>query len=388
MPGEGFFMRKNEAVRLRIVEDFRCGRITRAEAAMLLGISERAVTRRAAKVRRDGPAGIKHGNYGRTPANQSDATALADAVALAAGRYAKFGLSHCHEKLRDEHGFKLSYSTFRRACAAAGLGKRRKRRPSTARMARERMANEGLLLQLDGSPHRWNGKDEWCLVAAIDDATSKIPAARFFPTETTWACMSVLRTIIERFGVPEALYVDGAGWAGGGPKRLYFSQFVRACEELGIRVIPASSAEAKGRIERSFRTLQERLVPELDLHGITGMTDANRFVDQVFLPQYWNARLTVVPRDEVSRYRPLAPHQVLDEILCFKHWRRVRRDHTVSLDGKTYRLRPDDLGSLAGKEVVAHLAEDGTVIGWYYGRQRVASELKTPPQRRWTKEAG
>ena len=115
---------------------------------------------------------------------------------------------------------------------------------------RERMANEGLLLQMDGSPHCWNGKDQWCLIAAIDDATSKIPAAQFFPTETTWGCMAVQRTIIERFGVPEALYVDGAGWAGGGPKRQFFSQFVRAAEELGIRVIFATSAQAKGRIAR------------------------------------------------------------------------------------------------------------------------------------------
>jgi hypothetical protein len=386
MAEESFVMQKNEAVRLRVLDDFRSGRIDRAKAALLLGVSERAVTRQAAKIKSKGPSGIKHGNYRRTPVNKTDAATLEAALALAAGRYANFNLAHCHEKLRAEHGFTLCYETFRKACAEAGLGKRRKRRASKARLQRERMANEGLLLQLDGSPHRWNGRDEWCLVAAIDDATSKIPAARFFPTETTWACMSVLRTIIERYGVPEALYVDGAGWAGGGPKRLYFSQFVRACEELGIRVIAASSAEAKGRIERSFRTMQDRLVAELNLQGITGMTDANRYVDQVFLPQYWNARLNVVPRDEASRYRPLAPHQVLDEILCFKHWRRVRSDHTVSLDGKTYRLRPGELGSLKGKEVAAHVTEVGDVT-WHYGSRHVVSELRTPPKRRWQREA-
>lgn len=381
-----FVMRKNEAVRLRLIDDFRAGRISRKEAATLLGVSERAVTRQARKVRLLGPAGIKHGNHRKAPANKLDQRILEKALELAKTRYAVFNLRHCHEKLVEEHGLKLCYTTFRKACAKDGFGKRHKRRPSRARLMRERMANEGLLLQMDGSPHCWNGKDQWCLIAAIDDATSKIPAAQFFPTETTWGCMAVLRTIIERFGVPEALYVDGAGWAGGGPKRQFFSQFVRAAEELGIRVIFATSAQAKGRIERSFRTLQDRLVAELSLAGIKGMLDANRFLEQVFLPTHWNARLTVVARDEVMRYRPLSPHQVLDEILCFKHWRRVRSDHSVSLDAKTYLLKPGELGGLRGKEVVAHVTEDGQV-SWYYGRQRVPSELKLPPRRRWLNRA-
>lgn len=383
----GFFLGKNEAVRLRIIDDFRAGRISRSQAALLLGISERAVTRQASKVRLKGIAGIKHGNFERTPANKIGTGTLDPFVDLARTIYAKFCLKHCHEKLVEDHRMVASYDTFRKACNAVGLGKRHRRRASHSRLMRERMANEGLLLQLDGSPHRWNGKDQWCLIAAIDDATSKIPAACFFPTETTWACMAVLRVIIERFGVPEALYTDGAGWAGGGAKRLFFSQFVRACEELGIRVIAASSAEAKGRIERCFRTLQERLVPELDLLGITGMTDANRYLEQVFLPKYWNANLTVVARDEASRYRALGPHQNLDEILCFKHWRRVRSDHCVSLDAKTYQLRPGELGSLKGKEVAAHVTIDGAV-SWHYGRQLVPSEFKTPPTRRWTRGAG
>ena len=386
MAREGFFMNKNEAVRHRILEDFREGRITREWAATLLGLSERAVSRLASKLRDGGVAGIKHGNYGRTPVNKLSDIDVQNAVELAKTIYVKFCLKHCHEKLREHHGASLCYDSFRKACVAAGLGKRHSRRPSRARVLRERMANEGMLLQLDGSPHQWNGKDYWCLVAAIDDATSTMSAAQFFPTETTWACFTVLRTIIERYGVPEALYVDGAGWAGGGAKRLFFSQFVRACEELGIRVIAAASAQAKGRIERSFRTCQERLVPELDLLGITGMTDANRYLDQVFLPQYWNKKLTVVPRDKSSRYRPLAPHQNLDEILCYKHWRRVRSNHCVSLDAKTFQLRPGDLGSLRGKEAVAHVDEAGEVV-WYYGRQRLVSELKMPPKRQWTQGA-
>lgn len=242
------------------------------------------------------------------------------------------------------------------------------------------------MIQLDGSPHKWNGRDEWCLVAAIDDATSTMAAARFFPSETTWACFHVLRAIIERYGVPEVLYTDNAGWAGGGEKRRNFTQFVRACEELGICLVTTSSPEAKGRIERSFRTMQNRLIPELALNGITGMVDANRYLNQVFLPDYWNKALTVEPRSPTSRYRGLRAGQNLDLILCFKYRRRLARNHTIQLHGVSYRVYRKELGSLAGKEVTAHITEDGAV-SWYYGAILLTAEVFQPPKRRWTSEA-
>jgi transposase len=378
---EGIFLKTREAVELGLLEDFRAGRRTRQQVAELLGVSERTIARRVSKIRRHGVIGIKHGNHGKTPVNRRIETEKERALELARTTYAAFNLSHCFEYLKTQHGVACCYDTFRKWCRGAGLGRRLRRRASKARMLRERMASEGLMLQMDGSHHRWNGKDEWCMVGAIDDATSTMAAARFFPGETTWACFHVLRTVIERYGVPEILYTDCAGWAGGSEKRRGFSQFARACEELGIKLLTTSSPEAKGRIERAWRTCQDRLVPELALAGISGMTDANRYLEQVFLPTYWNARLTVVPRDATTRYRPLAPHQSIDEIVCFKYWRRVVANHTVSLDTKTYRLRPGELGSLRGKEVVAHVTEDGAV-SWFYGRQRLSSELCIRPRGR------
>ena len=132
------------------------------------------------------------------------------------------------------------------------------------------MPAEGYLLQMDGSPHRYNGRDIWSLILAIDDATSEIPHGEFFLSETTTACMQVLRRIVEKKGLPRALYVDKAGWAGGG-KRVEFCQFHRACEELGIQVLFANSPEAKGRVERSFNTIQDRIIPELRLAKIKTM---------------------------------------------------------------------------------------------------------------------
>lgn len=386
MRAEGLFLKTKEAVDLGLLEDYRAGKRSRSQVALLLGVSERSVSRRAKRLREKGIAGIKHGNSGKAPANRWAASEREKAVELAKTTYAAFNLSHCFELLVSQHGIACSYDTFRKWCRAAGLGKRLKRRPSKSRLMRERMANEGLMLQLDGSPHRWNGSDEWCLIAAIDDATSTMAGAKFFQTESTWGCFAVLKAVIERYGIPEILYTDGAGWAGGGEKRRYFSQFVRACEELGIKVITTSSPEAKGRIERAFRTCQDRLVPEMTLAGITGMTDANRYLDQVFLPTYWNARLTVSPQDKSTRYRQLPPHVDLNEILVFKQWRKVNNDNTVSLDGELYQLYPGELGPLRKKEVVAHIHEDGK-IDWFYGRQRLRSERRRRSRRHQPKEA-
>jgi hypothetical protein len=239
---------------------------------------------------------------------------------------------------------------------------------------------------MDGSHHRWNGKDEWCLIAMIDDATSEIPVARFFEGETTIACMKVLRAVIESKGVPQMIYTDQAGWAGGGEKRRGFSQFVRICEELGIRVITTSSAESKGRIERAWRTTQDRLIPELRLAGVTSMLDANRYLDQVYLPKYWHERNTVKPREEQSRYRPLLPHENLDEIFCIKHTRQIYSDHTVHFDNQLYRIKDRSMGSLRKKEISIHVYENGS-IALFYGHLKLDYEIIKRPTRQWKQPA-
>jgi transposase len=380
----GIFMSKNESVALRILEEFRVGVISRREAADLLGCSERAVSRRVKKLRSKGVEGIKHGNYQKPAVNKVDETLREKMLQLAKEKYFDFNMSHCLEMLDERHGLKISYSTFQRWCRKAGIAKRKKRRTSKARVHRERMSSEGLLLQMDGSHHAWNGKDKWCLIAMIDDATSEIPAAKFFATETTLGCMEVLRAVIEAKGVPTMIYTDEAGWAGGGEKRKGFSQFVRACQELGIRVITTSSAQAKGRIERVWNTTQDRLIPELRLAGVTSMLDSNRYLDQVYLPKYWHQRNTVLARDETSRYRPLRPHENLDNIFCIKHERQVRSDNTITFENQIYKILDRHYGSLKKKDVTVHVYEDMT-IAIYFGHIKLEHELVILPKRRWTR---
>jgi transposase len=384
MQDGGVFVTKSEQVSFRIIEDYRAGKLSRKETALLLGVSERAVTRQTKRVREKGLRGVKHGNCGKAPANLLPANLKQEMLRLAADIYPDFNLRHRLEMIEKLHGLKVSYGTFYGWCRKAGLGKSKKRRRSKAHTYRERMANEGLLLQMDGSHHEWNGKDRWCLIALIDDATSDIPYAGFYDGETTLNCMKALRGVIEAKGLPEIIYTDEAGWAGGGEKRRGFSQFVRACDELGIKVITTSSAEAKGRIERAWRTFQDRLIPELAHYGIKGMTDANRYLEQSFLQSYWRERNTVAPRSEMTRYRALPRYINLDDILCMKYERIVRRDHTVWYDNETYKIVDQGYGNLSDKVVTIHVYENASVA-LFLGHRKLEIELVARPSRRWSK---
>jgi hypothetical protein len=241
------------------------------------------------------------------------------------------------------------------------------------------MPNEGLLLQMDGSPHRYNGKDEWCLIAAIDDATSDIPYAEFFHSEDTINCMTVMQKIIERKGIPYAIYVDQAGCLGGG-KRSHFNQFKRACNELGIRIIFASSPEAKGRIERTWDTIQDRIVPEMRIRYITRMKAANDYLQEMFIPNYWEPNNKVAPHSMESRYKPLAAGQELREIFCLKEHRSVNRDHTVSWEGKLYQLQSPLKYSIRGQKIEFRTYQDLT---WkaFFANQPIALQLVEKPTR-------
>jgi len=380
---DGVFMSLNEQLVFRAIEDFRAGKASRGETAINLGVCERTVTRRTRKVRERGLEGVKHGNCRRLPHNRTVDEAREFFVEKYRIKYASFNYSHALEliRLHEEPRWKVSYWTFRKWCRQAGLGKVKRRRRAKAYMARDRAANEGLMLQMDGSPHRWNGKEEWCLLAAIDDATSNVPAARFVPSETTWDCMELLEEICLSKGIPWCLLTDCAGWSTGSGKRQHFSQFVRACEELEIKVIGTPSAETKGRIERMNRTFQDRLVPEFALYGIKCMIDGNRYLQQNFLPE-WQAKFTVKPASDTTRYKPLPIGTDLRNIFCLKHKRLVNRDHTMSWEGKRYRINPGTFENLWRKEVIVHEYRDGTINVFHAGT-KLGFELMRQPMRMW-----
>lgn len=384
---EGVFLSIKEQILLRIIDDFRSGKLSRHDAAIKLSMSERQVTRVAKKVRQKGLVGVSHGNRKRRPYNASLLEVRDWYINTYRSKYENFNFRHALEMMamHEVAPGMVCYSTFRKWCRQEGLGKIRRRRSSKARISRERSAQEGFMLQMDGSPHNWFGDNKSCLITMIDDATSDIPSAMFFETETTWGCFTVLQEVICGYGIPEIILTDQAGWSTGGTKRESFSQFARACEELDIKLIGTPSAESKGRVERSNRTNQDRLVPELQLYGITLMKDANRYLKQVYLPR-WRESLTVKPVSADKRYKKVPPTVDLKEVLCYKFKRIVNRGHQISFNNQAYTLNPGKSGSLWNKQIVIHQYQDESFACFYNDRKLEYTHVK-PRLRNWRKGA-
>lgn len=379
---EGIFLSKQDQFKYRQIVEFQAGRVSRREIARLLQLSERSVTRLSEKVNRLGFKGAVHGNRGQSPTNKCTLRLKKKIMKLVESRYYDFNMLHSLEVLKKKHQLSVNRETFRRWCHEKQLVKRKKRRRSHPRFYRSRMPSEGYLLQMDGSPHEYNGRDVWSLVLAIDDATSEIPYAQFFAYETTDACMKVLREIILKKGVPRALYVDKAGWAGGG-KRVEFTQFHRACNELGIQVIYANSPEAKGRVERAFNTIQDRIIPELRVAKIKSMERANWYLKNRFLPKYWNEKNVVAAAQSTTEYRALKNPKLLEEVLCFKLKRAVSNNNCVSIKGDIYQLRHSKGVSLAKKRVELRYYSDRPMGIFFEGQKlkhKVVSRYEKPQQ--------
>lgn len=372
-------MSKQGQLVYRTVSDFIHGTLNRKEAAELLEVRERTVTRIAGRIREKGMLAVVHGNRNRVPWNKKQEEMKQMVMGLVLSKYFDFNMTHCLEKLKELHGLRIKYETFRRWCHEKKIVKRAKRRKAVARYRRARMQSAGLLLQMDGSPHRYNGKDEWCLIAAIDDATSEIPYGEFFHSEDTINCMTVLQRIIELKGIPYALYVDQAGCLGGG-KRAHFNQFKRAAEELGMKIIFATSPEAKGRIERSWDTIQDRIIPEMRIRKIHRMPAANDYLQNQFLPNYWQNRNTVIAKSPESRYTALHPSISLKEVLCLKEYRTVSRDHTLSWDGTTYSLISPLKYSIYRQKIELRTYQDLTWKAYFAGKP-IALEPMQPVKR-------
>jgi hypothetical protein len=302
-----------------------------------------------ASYQRTGPAALVHGNRGRVPWNVVPAALRAHVVELAQTRYVGLSCQHLTEHLAEDAGLVLDRTTVRRILVAAGLRPARTRRVPRHRRRRERLPRAGLLLQADGSRHRWLGPTApyLTLIGAIDDATGTVPAAVFRPQEDAAGYLLLLRQIATTQGLPLALYVDRHGvfvrskrerWTveeelAGGPLP---TQVGRALQELDIEVLHALSPQAKGRIERLWGTLQQRLVAELRLAGITTLEQANAFLPG-FLARF-NARFGVPPADPRPAWRALPPELELGRVCCFKYQRTVRPDNTSCLGQRVLQL--------------------------------------------------
>lgn len=365
--------------RRQVLESVLAGELTIRQAAEVLARSARQVKRLKAAYQQAGPAALVHRNAGRAPWHALAPEVRARVVELARTRYAGLNHQHLTEKLAEVEQLRLDRSTVRRILLSAGLASPRPRRAPKHRRRRERMPREGMLLQADGSRHRWLGPERpyLTLIGAIDDATGTIPGAVFRAQEDAHGYLVLLRAIALRYGLPLALYVDRHGifkkstrdpptleeeLAGG---RLP-TQVGRALEELAIRPIFALSPQAKGRVERLWGTLQDRLVAELRLAGAASLEQANAVLPG-FLAAF-NVRFGVPPAEPGSAYRRLAADFDPDGVFCFKYARVVQADNTVHFGGCQLQLQPSPArASWARARVELHERLDGSCVVAYRG---------------------
>jgi len=344
--------------------------MTTCQAAELMNKSSRQVRRILSRYRTVGLACLVHGNTGRAPRNKT-ADSLKETLRALCGKNGPYeDLNTCHlaEILWERHDLSLPRSTLDRLLVDAGLRQRRRQTKPVTRVRRERCPALGQMLQIDGSPHDWlEGRGpRMCLVGAIDDATGQVLYGRFSPTEDQRSYLLLLRAIATEYGIPEAIYHDrhtilrspreatlDEQLAGVKP----MSQVQRVMEELGIEAIPAGSPQAKGRVERLWKTLQDRLTKELRLADITTLEEANAFLPR-FLARY-NARFTREPKDNHTAFVPLPEDADIPRLFSTKESRMVQNDHTLSFHGLLLQLHKDTLStSLSGKRVDVHVTPE------------------------------
>jgi transposase len=386
---KGLTLNTKEQNRLSIMNGVLERHWTVTEAAQLLGVSERHTWRILAAYRTEGAAALAHGNHSRLPVNATPELVKTQITELASERYS--GLNHTHftELLEEREGIVVSRSTVRRLLMCAGLTSPRHRRPPCHRYRRARMPQEGMLVQVDGSHHRWLGEQgPWfTLLLAVDDATGTVPYALFQKQEDTEGYFQLMKGIIQQRGIPLALYSDRyfvfcyskpgneSGEASiidrGKP-----TQFGRAMRELGVTQVFARSPEAKGRVERANGTFQDRLVAELRLANASTLEEANTIL-QAFLPRF-NERFGVLATQPESVYRPVDNGLDIDGVLCVKELRKVAKDNTVRYHGHILQIFPGaDRTSYARARVEVQERLDGRLLVYYQGK--ILTPQEAPP---------
>jgi transposase len=378
-----------EQQRSEVVSHWLAGIVTTADAIALLGTSERTAWRLRAAMLAGGAAGLAHGNRGRPSPRRLPEAKRARILSLATTSYRGFNDTHFAEALAEEEDIDIGRSSLQRLLRTEGIASPRTHRRPRYRSRRERMAQAGLLVQVDGSRHDWlEGRGPWLtLVGGIDDATGVVVGAVFREHEDGVGYLTIVRDMARRYGLPAALYRDGssvfAPTVQAAELRDEATQVARALGELGIGSILARSPQAKGRVERLWGTFQDRLVSELRRVGAADLASASDVL-RAFLPRF-NRRFAVPPASEVPAWRPV-PHNLDLARVCAFRWRRVvGNDNCVRLNGMVLQLPPGPGGrSLAGRRVELELRLDGRLLVVADGRLLAA--VPAPPEPRRLRE--
>jgi transposase len=383
-------MSRKEARTLHIIHQALDKKITQAEAAAVIGLSDRQIRRLIKRIRIEGDEGICHRSRGKTSNHRIPKKVKEKALNLFREKYKDFNLVHATEKLDEVHGIIINDETLRLWLNEAEIPYK-KRKARKHRQWRERKAHFGELVQIDGSHHDWfEGRGPVCVfMGYIDDATNTV-YGHFYNYEGVMPAMDSMKRYIKRYGIPKSVYLDKhttyKSWAEPTIEEQLndqkpMSHFEKSLAELEVEVIHANSPQAKGRVERLFKILQDRLVKEMRLLGIKSVCEANEFLT-AYLPKY-NRKFKKPAASEADLHRLALHRRELDRILCVKEERTVRNDFTVAHNGNLYQIEE----AISTKKVIVEERLDGTVHISHKGRELRCREIitsrikKKPPVR-------
>jgi len=382
-------MSKKELQRKTFLENVKCHRLNLLDVANRLEISYRQTKRVWKRFKEEGDKGLSHKGRGRMPQNAYPAEFKESVLNLYQEKYYEFGPTYAAEKLYEDDGIWINDETLRLWLKAEGLWSRKRKR-KIYREKRERRATFGELLQIDGSIHRWFDNDEqhYCLLNMVDDATGTC-IARLDKGETTKVLLEVLKEWIIKYGIPKEVYVDLKSVYVGFKKlkekydddllvQEGFSVFEQVCKALGIVIIRAYSAQAKGRVERKHAVFQDRLVKDLKLYRINNITDANIYLDK-FLYKI-NAKFAK-PITEFKDIHRKIDEKDLDQIICWKYKRQLKNDWTIQFNREYYQILKGHEDIIRPKEfleIKRYL--DGTIKFWYGTMELSYQKLKAKPE--------
>ena len=367
---EGIFgMSCGERERLVLVRQVLDKQMSLRVASERLGIGVRQVKRLVRAYRASGAVGLVSKQRGRASNHQLEADVLASVVGLLQEKYLGFGPTLAAEKLLELENIVVSRETLRRLQIAHGLWKPKRRRQKRVFQLRQRRPRFGELIQIDASPHDWfEGRAERCaLIVFIDDATGRLTSLQFAPCETTAAYLAAVKAHVLAHGTPLAFYSDRHGIFRVNAKDCRsgdgLTEFGRVCQRLDIEAIHALTPQAKGRVERANQTLQDRLVKEMRLRGISSIKDAQAFVPAFMAA--WNRKFERPPRDSQDAHRPWNRHaDALDEVLARREERSLSKALTFSSAGQLYCIKTKDAGiALRGAKVtLLHFADQSLKV--------------------------
>jgi transposase len=386
-------MSRRELERVEVMGRVASKSLKLVHAAEILGMSYRQVKRLWKRYQQAGAAGLKHGHAGQISNRAKPEKFRRKVLRLVAGKYSgseakRFGPTLAAEHLAEEDGLVIDEETLRRWMLEQGLWSRRRKRKGY-RQRRARKPHFGELVQVDGSFHDWlEGRGpEGCLMDMVDDATSTV-LCRLGGQETIWAAVGVLRTWISQYGVPRALYTD---WKNVYKRRptegerlrgeVPVTQFGRMCQALGIEIIAASSAQAKGRVERNHGTHQDRLVKKLRRKGLTSHAAVNEYLEKEYLPAH-NRRFARAAAEQEDYHRRSPSRSELRQIFRLETPRRISNDWVVRHHGRWLQLQPKNrhYGPTQTKALVCEW-EEGTTEVYYRGERLAYQELVAPARK-------